>query len=81
MKKEKIPGHVPNIVRETIVQLLDQGQVDQWVSTDYVLLEGGMRTYEALLKDQRLIGTKIKLSEPDSEGDDRYQYILTKRKS
>ncbi|HSW89630.1 MAG TPA: hypothetical protein VLH19_02030 [Patescibacteria group bacterium] len=79
MRVEKAPGHIGGIMRETIAQLLLQGAVGTWISTSGVLLEGGNKTYEALLVDPRLTGEKKLLSEKDSDENDRFQYKLTKK--
>lgn len=72
----KEPGHVGGLVREGIVQLLVSGIVSRWTSSD-LLLPGGTLTYEALLRDPRLTGTKIPLGiiDPSSKLP-KYRYSL-----
>lgn len=70
----KKPWHVDGVIRETIAQLLIRGVLQTWTSSDN-LLSGGEITYEALLSDDRLTGTKFVLPnrDPDS-GRQKYQY-------
>lgn len=78
-QQTKLPGHKPGIVRETIAQLIVQGIAPQWKSSR-VLLDGGVITYEALLRDKRLSGKRIKLDVRDSDtGEELYQYVLKKK--
>jgi hypothetical protein len=80
MRIKKLKDHVPGIVREAIAQILSQQKIYTWISTGTTLLDGGIRTYEALLNDSRFNVTKTQLPEPDSDtGEPRFQYSIQKK--
>jgi hypothetical protein len=74
----KKSDHIPELVRESIAQLLIQKSVRYWESSD-TLLDGARIMYEALLDDPRIVGQKIRLPDREPYADKpRFRYRLSR---
>jgi len=58
-------NHVPNLMREVVVQLILQGKIDE-ITTSAVLSEGAIKTYDRILADERVHAEKKYLNDDKS---------------